>query len=137
MLVSCSRVPVNNLLVSDIAHFYRRSCSSMNDAFQTLIDKDRARLTVLRETFERERHWYAISQRDSSYAILLTRNGSSDASWRVTSFRDGEPVGHREYDLLEGGPPIQRAFQEFASADFRLTLRTRRRSPSPTPSQPA
>lgn len=82
---------------------------------------------MLRVAFERDGCLYAISQRDPSYAILLTRNGSSEALWRVTSFRDGEPVGHREYDLLEGGSPIQNSFAEFASADLVLTPRPRRR----------
>jgi hypothetical protein len=94
----------------------------MTDDFQALINRYRARMTVLREAFERDGCLHAISQRDPSYAILLTRNGSSDAPYRVTSFRDGEPVGHREYDLLEGGSPIQRAFQEFASEGMVLTV---------------
>jgi hypothetical protein len=71
--------------------------------------------------------------RDQEYAILLTRNGSSEAPWRVTSFRDGEPIGHREYDKLEGGSPIQNAFQEFAGTDFVQRPRPRRRAPSPAP----
>ena len=108
----------------------------MDDQFQAMIDKYRARMVALRETFERDGCLYAVSTRDPSYAILLTRNGSSEAPWRVTSFRDGEPVGHREYDRLEGGSPIQRAFQEFASEDFPLTPRPRRRSLSPAPPTP-
>jgi hypothetical protein len=34
--------------------------------------------------------------------------------------------GHREYDMLEGGSPIQNAFAEFASQEFALTPRPRR-----------
>ena len=92
-----------------------------------MIDKYRARMAVVRAAFERDGCLYAISQRDPSYAILLTMNGSSEAAWRVTSFVDGVPVGHREYDLLEGGSPIQNSFAEFASADLVLTPRPRRR----------
>jgi len=38
----------------------------------------------------------------------------------VTSFLGKEPVGHREYDRLEGGGPTQNGFQEFASDDMQL-----------------
>jgi hypothetical protein len=103
----------------------------MTDSFQALIDKYHARMTVLREAFQRDLCLYAISLRDPSYALLLTRNGSSEAPWRVTSFREGVPVGHREYDRLEGGSPVQRAFAEFASEGMVLTPRPRRRGPSP------
>jgi hypothetical protein len=109
----------------------------MDANFQALIDKYRARMTVLRETFERDGYLYAVSRRDSSYAILLSKNGSSEAAWRVTSFREGVPVGHREYDKLEGGSPIQNAFAEYASEDCILSPRPRRRSPSPALPQPA
>ncbi len=107
----------------------------MTDSFRALINHYRARMTVLREAFERDGCLLAVSTRDPSYSILLTRNGSSEAAWRVTSFRDGEPVGHREYDILEGGGPTQNGLGEFASEDFVLTPRSRRRSPSPAPSQ--
>ena len=92
----------------------------MTDAFQAMIDKHRARMTDLRQAFERDDRLYAISARDPSYSILLTRNGSSDAPWRVTSFRGKEPSGHREYDHLEGGSPTQNAFHEFSGSDFVL-----------------
>jgi hypothetical protein len=109
---------------------------STNDQFQALIDRYLARMTVLREAFERDGYLLAISSRDPQYSILLTRNGSSEAPWRVTSFRQGVPVGHREYDRLEGGGPVQNAFHEFSGSDLVLTPRPRRRSPSPTPPQP-
>lgn len=133
MLASCSRAWVDNLLISDIARFRQQLCLSMTDDFRALINRYRARMAILREAFERDGCLYAISQRDGSYSILLTRNGSSEAPWQVTSFRDDEPVGHREYDKLEGGSPIQNAFAEFASVDFVLTPR----SPSLAPPQPA
>jgi hypothetical protein len=105
----------------------------MTDAFQALIDKYRARMAVLRLAFARDGYLYAVSRRDETYAIFLTPNGSSAAPWRVTSFRNGEPIGHREYNMLEGGSPIQRAFQEFASDDMVVTPRPPRRSPSAAP----
>jgi hypothetical protein len=95
----------------------------MNDDFQALIDKYRARMRLLRETFERQGYLLAASSRDPNYSIILTRNPSSEAPWRVTSFRSGAPIGHREYDALDTGSPVQRAFQEFASDSMVLTSR--------------
>ena len=92
----------------------------MTDAFQALIDKHRARMRELREAFDRDGRLLARSARDPDYSILLTRNGSSDAPWRVTSFRGREPVGHREYDMLDGGGPTQNALGEFAGDDMAL-----------------
>lgn len=68
----------------------------MNDKFQSLINKHRARMTLLSATFAQDGYLYATSRRDPSYAILLTKNGSSEAAFRVTSFRDRDPLGHRE-----------------------------------------
>lgn len=92
----------------------------MTDTFQAVIDKHKARMTLLREAFERDDRLYAISSRDPSYSILLTRNASSEAPWRVTSFRGKEPIGHREYDRLDGGAPTQNALGEFAGDDWRI-----------------
>jgi hypothetical protein len=61
----------------------------MTDSFRAMIDKYRARMTVLREAFQRDHYLYAVSTRNPSYAIFLTRNGSSLARWRVTSFSAG------------------------------------------------
>lgn len=108
----------------------------MTDDFQAMINKYRARMTTLRMAFARDGYLYAISRRDETYAIFLSPNGSSSAPWRVTSFRNGEPMGHREYNMLEGGSPIQNGFSEFASEDFVLTPRSRWRgiaaAPQPT-----
>jgi hypothetical protein len=49
----------------------------MTDSFQAMIDKHKARMTMLREAFERDDRLYAVSIRNPSYAILPTRNGSS------------------------------------------------------------
>jgi hypothetical protein len=76
-------------------------------------------MQLLREALDLDGRLLAVSARDPTYSILLTRNGSSEAVWRVTSFRGKEPVAHREYDRLEGGSPIQNALQEFASDDMR------------------
>jgi hypothetical protein len=92
----------------------------MTDAFQAMIEKHRARMKRLRQAFERDARLYAISQCDPTYSILLTRNASSDAPWRVTSFRGKEPIGYREYDRLEGGGPTHNALSEFAGSDFML-----------------
>jgi hypothetical protein len=88
-----------------------------------MINKYRTRMTVLREAFARDGYLYATSRCDETYAIFLNPNGSSSAPWRVTSFWNGEPIGHREYNMLEGGSAIQNAFQEFASSDFQLRPR--------------
>lgn len=109
----------------------------MSDHFQEMIDRHRARMKLLRETFDRQGYLFSVSDRDPSYSLLLTRNGSSDAAWRVTSFCGNEPVGHREYDKLEGGSPIQNAFQEFAGDDSRLVQRNSiRRAAVSTPTGP-
>lgn len=108
----------------------------MTDSFRELIDRYRQRMVVLREAFERDGCLYAVSARNPPYALLLTRNGSSDAPWRVTSFDGDQPVGHREYITLDGGGPTQNGFGEFAGADMVLTPRHRRRTPCPGPLQP-
>jgi hypothetical protein len=110
--------------------------TAMHDEFQALIDKYRARMRLLRETFDRQGYLLAVSSRDPEYSIILTRNPSSEAQWRVTSFRSGVATGHREYDALDVGSPTQRGFQEFASADFRLVPREHRSNnirPQPQP----
>jgi hypothetical protein len=90
----------------------------MTDSFQALINKHKARMALLREAFERDGRLFAVSARDPSYSLLLIRNGSSEAPWRVTSFRGKEPVGHREYNHLEGAGVTQNAFGEFAGEDI-------------------
>jgi hypothetical protein len=95
----------------------------MTDDFQALIDKYRARMVELRTAFERDGRLHAISARDPDYSILLTRNGSSEAPFRVTSFRGKEPVGHREYDMLDGGGPTQNGLAEFAGDGWQLVPR--------------
>jgi hypothetical protein len=92
----------------------------MTDAFEAMIEKHRARMKLLREAFERDDRLYAVSQRDLTYSILLTRNASSEAPWRVTSFRGKETIGHWEYDRLEGGGPTHNALSEFVGSDFML-----------------
>lgn len=94
-----------------------------SESFEQIITKHRARIADVRHAFERDGRVHGISKRDPSYSLLLSRNSSSDAPWRVTSFRAGEPVGHREYDRVEGGGPTQNAFQEFSSDDIRLIPR--------------
>ena len=98
----------------------------MTDEFQALIDAHRQRMVELRAAYERDGCLHAVSLRDPSYSILLTRNTGSEAPLRVTSFRDREPEGHREYDRLDGGSPIQNALQEFAGNGWRLVGRRRR-----------
>jgi hypothetical protein len=92
----------------------------MNEAFQAIIDKHRARMKLLRDTFDRDGRVHAVSQADPSYAILLTVNGSSAAPFRVTSFRSKEPIGHREYDALDGKGATRDALAEFAGDGWNL-----------------
>lgn len=42
----------------------------------------------------------AVSKRDPGYRILLSADTRGEYPYRVTSFRDGEPVGHREYRTI-------------------------------------
>jgi len=59
-------------------------------------------MAELRTAFELDGRLHAISARDPDYSILLTPNGSSEAP-----FRGKEPVGHREYDFLDGAGATQ------------------------------
>lgn len=95
----------------------------MTDEFDAMIQKHRARMKLLRDVFERDGCLLAFSTRNPDYSILLTRNPSSDAPWRVTSFNGREPVGHREYDELDGKSPANSALQEFSSHDLKLIPR--------------
>ena len=95
----------------------------MIDDFQTLINKRRARMRALHETFDRQGYLFAVSTRTPTYSILLTKNASSDARYRVTSFDRREPVGHREYDALDGAGPTRDGLSEFMSADMTLVTR--------------
>lgn len=95
----------------------------MTDDFRAMINRYRARMSLLRAAFDRQGYLHAISTSQPSYVLLLTKNGSSEAPWRVTSFRDGIPLGHREYDRLEGGGPTQNSLGEFASRDLVLVPR--------------
>jgi hypothetical protein len=99
----------------------------MNNDFQTLVDKHRARMRHLAEVMERDGRLHAVSARDPTYSILLTKNGSSEAPWHVTSFRGRELVGHRQYDVLQGMGPTQNALQEFAGDDLRLVPKPMRK----------
>ena len=98
-----------------------------------MIDRYRARMVVLHAAFERDGCLYAVSARNPGYSILLTKNVSSDARFRVTSFDGREPTGHREYDFLDGGSPTQNALSEFAGTDLVLMPRPRRRTSSAVP----
>ena len=95
-------------------------------SLQGFLPKDRPRVPAL---LERDGRLHAVSPRDPSYSLLLTRNGSSDVPWRVTSCRRKEPVGHREYDMLHSSGPTQNALAEIAG-DMQLVQREGRR-PSP------
>jgi hypothetical protein len=95
----------------------------MTDSFQAIIDKRRERIKLLRETFDRQKYLFGVSTRDPSYSLLLSRNPSSDAPFRVTSFRKGQPEGHREYDALDGAGPTRDALAEFSGTDIQLRQR--------------
>jgi hypothetical protein len=96
----------------------------MLDRFQAIIDKYREPMAMLRDVLERDRRILAVSVSDPTHSILLTRNGSSAAPWRVTSFSRGQPLGHREYDVLDGRGPTQNALAEFAGDGWTLVRRT-------------
>jgi hypothetical protein len=56
-------------------------------------------------------------------SILLTKNISSNAPYRVTSFlQDGTPSGHREYGSIDG-LGINGAVHEFMGSDVKLEER--------------
>lgn len=85
--------------------------------FDEMVALHKARMETLRDTFNAQGYLFARSQRDPGYTILLRRVADE---FNVYSFRDGQPVGHRDYDRLEGGSPVQNAYQEFASIDLQL-----------------
>ena len=80
----------------------------------------RHRMSILRETFDRQGYLLARSERDPSYTILLHPSTDKGVAYAVHSFRDGQPVGHRDYDHPESSSPINSALQEFASEGFKL-----------------
>jgi hypothetical protein len=95
----------------------------MTDAFDTMVEKYRARMKELRDVLDIDGRIEAISVRDPSYRILLTRNSDPSSVWRVTSWRGRTPIGHREYDHLESSSPINSALQEFAGENWQLVRR--------------
>ena len=61
------------------------SCFVLNmptDAFQAMIDKHRARMSMLKDALEHDGRLLAQSSRDPSYSILLTRSPDNDVGWR-------------------------------------------------------
>ena len=52
----------------------------MSDALQAMIDKHKERIKLLRDVFERDDRLYAVSTRDPSYSILLSRNTGSEVA---------------------------------------------------------
>jgi hypothetical protein len=85
------------------------------DELQTIVARYRARMTALQTVVAAQGALRAKHKSDEGYAILLCRDMSRGTGWRVTSFRDGQPLGHREYDVLDGGGPTRDALAEFAS----------------------
>ena len=79
--------------------------------FEAFIKAFHERDNALAAAAERAGFLRASSASDPGYQILLTRG--TESAWRVTSFRDGVPTGHREYDRLAGGGPTQNAVAEF------------------------
>jgi hypothetical protein len=95
----------------------------MPDTFQALIDKHRARMQELRDVLDIDGTIQAVNVSDPAYSIVLTKNSDPSSAWRVTSFRNAIPVGHREYDHLESASPINSALQEFAGDRWKLVRR--------------
>jgi hypothetical protein len=93
--------------------------------WDALVARHHAGMAELRTIVGQDDDVSAVSRRDPSYKLLLSVGVSGDSLWRVTSFRDGQLIGHRQYDRLDGGSPVQNALQEFASSD--LTIIRRRR----------
>jgi hypothetical protein len=93
------------------------------DSFQAIIDKHRARMRELRDVLDIDGRIQAVSARDPGYSIVLTRNSDPSAIFRITSFRDNQPIGHREYDHLESHSPINSALQEFAGEGWNIIRR--------------
>jgi hypothetical protein len=86
----------------------------MTDEFAAIIGKQRRRIAMLKNHFDTHGRIIADCSNDPGYRIVLTRGFTAECAYQVTSFRDGVPVGHREYDQLQGGGPTQNALSEFA-----------------------
>lgn len=93
---------------------------SAAEMFAEMRAKREARMALLRDVMARDGVIVAESVRDPGYCLMLTPSAYPGVAWQVTSFRDGEAMGHREYDVLEGRSPIADAFQEFASESMRI-----------------
>lgn len=99
------------------------------DAFDQMAARFEARMALLRQTHAEQGYLYAEHATDIGYAILLTPDASGECPWRVTSFRNGEPIGHRQYDVLEGRGPAFNALQEFAGTSWLVRPRPLRSAP--------
>ena len=83
--------------------------------FKERVGLYRARQHRLALVVARDGRLRAVSRLNPSNTQLLCRDMSGESVWRVTSFVNGQPVGHRAYDQLTGGMPCQNALAEFAS----------------------
>jgi len=92
----------------------------MSLSFKEHVDRYHTRMEELRGIVDRNGTLKAQSDRYPHYRIVLTRSTSPGVVWQVTSFDGREPTGHRDYDRLDGGSPMQNALAEFMSADMRI-----------------
>lgn len=95
----------------------------MPETLEAILTNYRARMAVLSSLVAAQGALHAKHATDVGYAILLTRDMSRGIGWRVTSFRDGQPLGHREYDALDGAGPTRDALAEFASPAWEIQPR--------------
>jgi hypothetical protein len=82
--------------------------------FDAMVQRHNERMAVLEALATLAGGLIGTDTRHPGHRLLLSRSVSGDCAWRVTSFCDGQPVGHRDYDRLIGGGPCQNALQEFA-----------------------
>lgn len=92
----------------------------MTDAFDQIVARHRARIAALLAAATARGGLRARNARDPGYRLLLSPHTEQAGAWRVTSFRDGQPLGHREYDVLTGRGPVQDALAEFAGPQWEI-----------------
>jgi predicted RNA methylase len=80
----------------------------------------RARMTELQERFERDGYLYAENPKRPGHTIVLSPSTRQGVKYQVTTFDDGQPTGHRDYNSLgvEKGP-LDSALSEFLSWDVK------------------
>lgn len=105
-------------------------------AFRADVARREAELTALGERFTQQGHLYAVDPRVPGHTLLLSPSTREGVKYQVTSFNNGEPTGHRDYDHL-GIEEGQRSWTNSALSEFMGKTVTDRPRAVPAPPAPA